>query len=467
MTRALIFRRGEEKGTQGTKDTSNTEDKCCCLLLILVVILAAVQSKRVEHGLRKGHLRVSDFSSGRRGPLAVVEVINRWSVPLEGKQKKGKGKNFPNFLSFLNGAIRRPPEWRLRQEGGQCGSSACGGCGCPKTAHSGDVIPKEGEKILYLVSPRGFCKGVSRAVETVEECLRMFKPPIYVKHKIVHNDFVCKKLEEKGAIFIEDVNEVPDGNILIYSAHGISPQIRELAKKKKLIEIDATCPLVNKVHVYVQMKAKEGYKIILIGYKNHVEVVGTFNEAPDCTYVVENINQIEDLPFSDKDKLFYVTQTTLSMDDCALIIKRLKEKFPNIETIPSGSICYATTNRQTALNQICKECDLTIVVGSQSSSNAKKLVYSSQLRNTPAVLMNSVEDFDFSSLRDVKKIALTSAASTPEELTQKFVDVLTKEPYGYTLRLFEPVQENVPKWKLPKNLMGLIEERRKEQDEQT
>ncbi|GAB64625.1 4-hydroxy-3-methylbut-2-enyl diphosphate reductase [Plasmodium cynomolgi strain B] len=416
------------------------------LLLIALLILTATQSKRVEHALRRGHLRVSDFPSGKR-PLAVVQTVDHWSVRLKGKQKGGanpRGKFYPKF-SFLNGAVRRPHEWRLQQEGGHCGSGACGGCGCPKTAQSGGT-PKEGEKVLYLVSPRGFCKGVSRAIDTVEECLSMFNPPIYVKHKIVHNDIVCKQLEEKGAIFIEDLNE----NL----------------QKKKLIEIDATCPLVNKVHVYVKMKAKEGYKIILIGYKDHVEVVGTFNEAPDSTYIVENVNQIEELPLSEKDKLFYVTQTTLSMDDCSLIVKRLKEKFPHIETIPSGSICYATTNRQMALNQICQECDITIVVGSQSSSNAKKLVYSSQLRKTPAVLVNSVDDFDFSTLRDVRKIALTSAASTPEELTQKFVDVLTKEPFGYTLRFFEPVQENVPKWKLPKNLMGLIDERRREQGTQ-
>lgn len=403
-----------------------------------------------------------------RRPLGAVQTVDHWSIRLDGKRKggrNGRGKSCSNF-SFLKSAVRRSPEWRLEQEGSaQCGSRTSGGCACKNMAQSGGT-PKEGEKILYLVSPRGFCKGVSRAIDTVEECLQMFKPPIYVKHKIVHNDIVCKRLEEKGAVFIEDVNEVPDGNILIYSAHGISPQIRELAKKKKLIEIDATCPLVNKVHMYVQMKAKEGYKIILIGYKNHVEVIGTFNEAPESTYVVQNVEQIDDLPFTEKDKLFYVTQTTLSMDDCSLIVKRLKEKFPQIETIPSGSICYATTNRQTALNQICQQCDLTIVVGSQSSSNAKKLAYSSELRNTPAVLVNSVDDFDFSSLRDVKTIALTSAASTPEELTQKFVEVLTKEPFHYTLRLFEPVQENVPKWKLPKNLLGLIEERRREQGPQ-
>ncbi|KAI4840946.1 4-hydroxy-3-methylbut-2-enyl diphosphate reductase [Plasmodium brasilianum] len=315
------------------------------------------------------------------------------------------------------------------------------------------------EKILYLISPRGFCKGVSRAIETVEECLKLFKTKIYVKHKIVHNDIVCKNLEKKGAIFIEDLNDVPDGNILIYSAHGISPQIREIAKKKNLIEIDATCPLVNKVHVYVQVKAKEGYKIILIGHKNHVEVVGTYNEAPDCTYIVENVNDVENLNFLEKQKLFYVTQTTLSMDDCALIVKKLKDKYPNIETIPSGSICYATTNRQGALIQICPQCDLTIVVGSQSSSNAKKLVYASQIRNVPGVLVNTVDEFDFNLLKNVKRIALTSAASTPEELTQKFVQILTNPPFMYSLKIFNGVQENVPKWKLPKNLLSIMKEK--------
>ncbi|CRH03101.1 4-hydroxy-3-methylbut-2-enyl diphosphate reductase, putative [Plasmodium relictum] len=319
------------------------------------------------------------------------------------------------------------------------------------------------EKILYLINPRGFCKGVSRAIETVEECLKLFNTKIYVKHKIVHNDIVCSDLEKKGAIFIEDVNEVPDGSILIYSAHGISPQIRELAKKKKLIEIDATCPLVNKVHVYVQMKSKEGYKIILIGHKNHVEVVGTYNEAPECTHIVEKVEDVEKLNFPQNEKLFYVTQTTLSMDDCALIVKKLKEKYPQIQTIPSGSICYATTNRQRALNQICTECDLTIVVGSQSSSNAKKLVYSSQIRNVSAVLVNTVDDFNFDILKNVKKIALTSAASTPEVETQKFVQVLTNPPFIYKLKIFDGVKETVPKWKLPKNLLDYIKE--KKQDE--
>ncbi|CRG93299.1 4-hydroxy-3-methylbut-2-enyl diphosphate reductase, putative [Plasmodium gallinaceum] len=312
------------------------------------------------------------------------------------------------------------------------------------------------EKILYLVNPRGFCKGVSRAIETVEECLKLFNTQIYVKHKIVHNDIVCRDLEKKGAIFIEDLNEVPDGSILIYSAHGISPQIRELAKKKKLFEIDATCPLVNKVHVYVQVKAKEGYKIILIGHKNHVEVIGTYNEAPECTFIVENVKDVENLNFPKDEKLFYVTQTTLSMDDCALIVKKLKEKYPQILTIPSGSICYATTNRQQALNQICTECDLTIVVGSQSSSNAKKLVYSSQIRNVPSLLVNTVDEFNFDILKNVKKIALTSAASTPEEETQKFVQVLTAPPFIYKLKIFDGVKENVPKWKLPKNLLDFI-----------
>lgn len=312
------------------------------------------------------------------------------------------------------------------------------------------------DKMLYLVNPRGFCKGVSRAIETVEVCLKLFKTDVYVKHKIVHNDVVCAELEKKGAIFVDDVNEVPDGKVLIYSAHGVGPQIRELAKKKNLIEIDATCPLVNKVHVYVKQMAKEGYKIILIGHKNHVEIIGTFSEAPDCTYIVENEKDVDSLQFNESDKLFYTTQTTLSLDDCAMIINKLKQKFPKATTIPSGSICYATTNRQQALNKIVTECDLTIVVGSQSSSNAKKLVYSSQFRNVPAVLLNTVDDLKTHILTNVKNIAITSAASTPETETAKFVQLLTNPPYNFKLQIFDGVQEKVPKWKLPKNLLERI-----------
>ncbi|SBS95827.1 4-hydroxy-3-methylbut-2-enyl diphosphate reductase, putative (LytB), partial [Plasmodium ovale curtisi] len=397
----------------------------------------------------------------------VEEAIEfQRNVELANREESNKFKAKKNKdIYFLGMQSNRNEKLNETKCGGGCG--ACSSQINTNNFETNDSTKNEDEKndskILYLINPRGFCKGVSRAIETVEECLKTFKTNIYVKHKIVHNDIVCKDLESKGAIFIEDLNEVPDGSILIYSAHGISPQIRELAKKKKLIEIDATCPLVNKVHVYVKLKEKEGYKIILIGYKNHVEVVGTYNEAPDSTYIVENVEQVNNLNFPENQKLFYVTQTTLSIDDCSLIVNKLKEKYPHIETIPSGSICYATTNRQKALNKICTECDLTIVVGSQSSSNAKKLVYSSQIRNTDAILVNTVNDFDFSSLENVKKIALTSAASTPDELTQQFVKVLTNPPYNYKLSIFDGVEEIVPKWKLPKELINMIKQKNEEE----
>ncbi|SBT30731.1 4-hydroxy-3-methylbut-2-enyl diphosphate reductase, putative (LytB) [Plasmodium ovale wallikeri] len=451
------------------------------LLLFAYILLTLVQAKKVEYAMLKNPLKILELSSKVAKGISIFRNVNihffiKKKSPRRGevhsphfyflnckaKLKRGQYKkstkiNFSSAFDVGVGDVHKTGDiGKIGQIGGSRGKSENGEkCAEAEIPRSG-VVP--GEKVLYLVNPRGFCKGVSRAIETVEECLKLFKTTIYVKHKIVHNDIVCKELEKKGAVFIEDLNDVPDGSILIYSAHGISPQIREIARKKKIIEIDATCPLVNKVHVYVQVKTKEGYKIILIGHKNHVEVIGTYNESPECTYIVENVKDVENLSFSPDEKLFYVTQTTLSMDDCALIVNKLKEKFPSIETIPSGSICYATTNRQNALNQICTQCDLTIVVGSQSSSNAKKLVYSSQIRNVPAVLVNTVEDFNFDLLKNVRKIALTSAASTPEELTQNFVKVLTNPPFMYKLELFDGVQENVPKWKLPKNLLNFMKE---------
>ncbi|SCM03867.1 4-hydroxy-3-methylbut-2-enyl diphosphate reductase, putative [Plasmodium chabaudi adami] len=399
--------------------------------------------------------RVGNYNYQKNGNINIFRRSNSYAINYRFKVNPFKSKKNKDIY-FLGMHTNRNEKLNETKCGGGCGTcSSQVNTNCSETNDD----EKNNDKILYLINPRGFCKGVSRAIETVEECLKTFKTNIYVKHKIVHNDIVCKDLESKGAIFIEDLNEVPDGSILIYSAHGISPQIRELAKKKKLIEIDATCPLVNKVHVYVKLKAKEGYKIILIGYKNHVEVVGTYNEAPDSTYIVENVEQVNNLDFPENQKLFLVTQTTLSIDDCSLIVNKLKEKYPHIETIPSGSICYATTNRQKALTKICTECDLTIVVGSQSSSNAKKLVYSSQIRNTDAILVNTVNDFDFSSLKNVKKIALTSAASTPDELTQQFVTVLTSSPYNYKLSIFDGVEETVPKWKLPKELINMIKQK--------
>lgn len=216
---------------------------------------------------------------------------------------------------------------------------------------------------LILIQPRGFCAGVVRAIETVEKALELYGASIYVKHQIVHNQHVVDRLEKMGAIFIEDLKDVPRNSKLIYSAHGVSPEVRKEAKERELDEIDATCSLVTRVHSAVLRYAKLGYKIVLIGHKNHVEVIGTLGEAPEVTTVVESIEDIKKLPFTSEDKIFYVTQTTLSLYDLEGIIQELLIKFPRAETLPTSSICYATTNRQTALKYMASFCDLVLVVG--------------------------------------------------------------------------------------------------------
>ncbi|EKX73255.1 4-hydroxy-3-methylbut-2-enyl diphosphate reductase LytB, putative [Theileria equi strain WA] len=313
-------------------------------------------------------------------------------------------------------------------------------------------------KTLYLISPRGFCEGVSRAIKTVEETLRIFGPPIYVKHEIVHNEAVCNRLRAKGVIFIEDLNLVPENTIVVYSAHGVSPAIKELAKSRNLIEIDASCPLVNKVHVYVKKKAEEGYKIILIGHKDHQETIGTSGEAPESVTVIETVEDVECLNFSEGTKLFYATQTTLSLDDCREIKEALIKKFPQIETIPSGSICYATTNRQTAIHKAAEFCDLVLIVGSQLSSNAKRLVEAALNRGVRAHLIFNDGEVTEELIGSCKKIALSSSASTPDDLTLKVLEKLKSPPFSFSVEEFEGAVERIPKWRLPRNLEQMIKE---------
>jgi len=226
---------------------------------------------------------------------------------------------------------------------------------------------------LLLSKPRGFCAGVERAIDTVEKALELWGAPIYVKHEIVHNRYVVQELKDKGAVFIEDIEDVPIGARLIYSAHGVSPAVREQARTRQLIEIDATCGLVTRVHSAVKRFALQGYQIILIGHRNHVEVIGTAGEAPDVTTIVESMEDVEFLRFSQDEKLFYITQTTLSLDDVKEITEALIAKYPKVETLPSSSICYATTNRQMALREITDLTDLVLVVGDPQSSNSNRL----------------------------------------------------------------------------------------------
>jgi 4-hydroxy-3-methylbut-2-enyl diphosphate reductase len=277
---------------------------------------------------------------------------------------------------------------------------------------------------LILSEPRGFCAGVVRAIETVEKALIKWGAPIYVKHEIVHNKHVVEGLKAKGAIFIEDLSEVPPGSRLVYSAHGIAPHVRVQAQARGLIEIDATCGLVTKVHSAVSRYAKKGYTIFLIGHKNHVEVQGTYGEAPDQTYIIETLADVEALEVPATEKVFYVTQTTLSLLDIHSIVEALLKKFPQIESLPSSSICYATTNRQEALMAIAARCDLVLVVGDLTSSNSNRLVEVAKSFHIPAYLINAPCDIQSDWLKGVSNIGLTAGASSPENVVEACIQRL-------------------------------------------
>lgn len=271
---------------------------------------------------------------------------------------------------------------------------------------------------LLLSKPRGFCAGVERAIESVERALALWGAPIYVKHEIVHNKHVVDSLKANGAIFIEDLNDVPIGARLIYSAHGVSPAVRELAKQRELIEIDATCGLVTRVHSAVKRYASQGYLIILIGHRNHVEIIGTAGEAPEVTTIVESVEDVQALKFSVRDKLFYITQTTLSLDDVKDITEALIVRYPHIVTLPSSSICYATTNRQMALREITDVTDLVLVVGDPQSSNSNRLREVASKRGIASYLINDESEINPQWLQGVSTIGLTAGASTPEGIVQ-------------------------------------------------
>ena len=289
-----------------------------------------------------------------------------------------------------------------------------------KVAKSRYCLPMK----LFLSKPRGFCAGVVRAIDTVEEALRRFGAPIYIKHEIVHNRHVVNALKEKGAIFVEDLFQVPKGSWLIYSAHGVSPKVREEAKARGLKVIDATCGLVTKVHSAAKRYAAKGYRIILIGHKKHVEVIGTAGEAPEATTIVESVVDIERLSFSPDQKLFYVTQTTLSLDDVKEITDALREKYPHIETLPSSSVCYATTNRQLALREITRSVDLVLVVGDTMSSNSNRLCEVAKRREIPSHLINEADEIVPEWIEGVSSIGMTAGASTPEHVVQSCIERL-------------------------------------------
>lgn len=286
-------------------------------------------------------------------------------------------------------------------------------------------------KKVLLAAPRGYCAGVDRAVETVERALEKYGAPVYVRKEIVHNRYVVDTLAERGAIFVDETTEVPEGAHLVFSAHGVSPAVHSEAKELSLHTLDATCPLVTKVHNEVKRFAKAGYQILLIGHEGHEEVEGTAGEAPDVVHLVDGVEGVERLEFSDDDKLIWLSQTTLSVDETMTIVQLLKQKFPNLQDPPSDDICYATQNRQVAVKAIAPQCDLVIVVGSQNSSNSKRLVEVALQNGADAsYLVDYAHQIEPEWLEGVKTIGLTSGASVPEILVQGVLDLVAEHGFN-------------------------------------
>jgi 4-hydroxy-3-methylbut-2-en-1-yl diphosphate reductase len=283
---------------------------------------------------------------------------------------------------------------------------------------------------IVLANPRGFCAGVYMAIDVVNQLLDICAgEPIYVYHEIVHNKHVVNRFQRQDVSFVDDVNEVPEGSIVVFSAHGVSPAIREAAKDRRLTAIDATCPLVTKVHAEAIRYARKGFQILLIGHADHQEVIGTRGEAPDAIQVVESPDDIPSLKIHDPNKLVYLTQTTLSMDDAQVIMTALKEAFPNIKEPPSEDICYATTNRQLAVRSIAPDCDLVLVVGSRNSSNSLRLTEIAENVGTRAVLIDDKSELQEEWFDGVETVLVTAGASAPEDLVQDLVLHLIQE-YG-------------------------------------
>jgi 4-hydroxy-3-methylbut-2-en-1-yl diphosphate reductase len=311
----------------------------------------------------------------------------------------------------------------------------------------------EGKQLL-LLKPRGFCAGVVRAIDIVRIALEAFGRPIYVRKEIVHNRFVVEELQQKGAIFVDSVDEVPAGERVIYSAHGVSPEVRENSKLRNLRVIDATCPLVTKVHVEAVKFAKEGYSLILIGHRDHDEVIGTLGEAPAVTQVVGSPEEVKSVTLPDPNRVAYLTQTTLSLDETRDIIAALRERFPNIKGPAAQDICYATENRQVAVKHVASEADLLLVVGSDNSSNSKRLVEVARSLGTEAHLIDNYNNIRPEWLRGVRTVALTAGASAPEHLVQEVVEFLGGKGFGDVQEL-EIMPENV-RFGLPPEIVETI-----------
>jgi 4-hydroxy-3-methylbut-2-enyl diphosphate reductase len=307
-----------------------------------------------------------------------------------------------------------------------------------------------GEKKIVLLTPRGFCAGVVRAIDVVKIALDTYGAPIYVRKEIVHNKHVVDELRDLGAIFVEELEEAPAGARVIFSAHGVSPAVRQQAKQLQLNVIDATCPLVTKVHLEAVKFARKGYTIVLIGHENHDEVIGTLGEAPDAMVLVQTVEDVDNLTVADESKMAYLTQTTLSLDETSDIVTRLRQRFPQIEGPHSQDICYATENRQVAVKAVAPLTDLLLVVGSRNSSNSQRLVEVCRKEGRPAYLVDDENDVKTEWFAGVNTVSITAGASAPEHLVERLIEFLRANGFG-TLETLEVREEDV-RFSLPPEL---------------
>ena len=306
---------------------------------------------------------------------------------------------------------------------------------------------------IILANPRGFCAGVIMAIQCVEEALQIVGSPLYVYHEIVHNRYVVERFVRRGVVFVDTMEEVPARQTVIFSAHGVSPDVRKRAKQRGCNMIDATCPLVTKVHMEAIRYAKQGYKILLVGHAGHDEVVGTFGEAPDAITIVESASDVQRLNFADNEPLVYLTQTTLSMDDANVIIDAIRKRYPHVKAPPSDDICYATTNRQHAVRHLARDVDLVLVVGSKNSSNSVRLTEISENVGTHAYLVDDKSEIDHAWLEGVQSVLVTAGASAPEYLVQEIVKELV-DRYDGEIQSIDGVQEEMH-FELPVSLRVL------------
>jgi 4-hydroxy-3-methylbut-2-enyl diphosphate reductase len=314
-----------------------------------------------------------------------------------------------------------------------------------------------GPRTILLAAPRGYCAGVDRAVQTVEKALDLYGPPVYVRKEIVHNKHVVENLEQRGAVFVDEETEVPEGETVVFSAHGVAPSVHANAEQRSLNTIDATCPLVTKVHVEARKFAADGYTIVLVGHEGHEEVEGTTGEAPANIVLVQTEQDAERLVVEDPDKVAFITQTTLSVDETMGIIRKLRERFPSMVGPRTDDICYATQNRQDAVKQLAPRCDLVLVIGSRNSSNSNRLVEVARQHGASSYLIDNEHEVKEEWLEDVETVGITSGASAPEELVQRLIAYF-RERGAQEVSELEVTEEDV-RFMLPKDIRQLLSAR--------